>query len=57
MFYFLFSKIPALLLTSLHFTIDVHPFDVCEKLGPKYASVPFHELNKCREFYADLLRY
>lgn len=37
--------------------IDVHPFDVCQKLGWKYASVPFCELNKQQDFYRDLLRY
>ncbi|KAG6391159.1 hypothetical protein SASPL_148911 [Salvia splendens] len=38
------------------FGFYVHPFDVCEKLGPKYACVPEHELNKCQDFYRDLLR-
>ncbi|KAL3500864.1 hypothetical protein ACH5RR_039957 [Cinchona calisaya] len=38
------------------FGFYVHPFDVCEKLGPKYASLPVCELNKSRDFYADLLR-
>lgn len=38
------------------FGFYVHPFDVCEKLGPKYASIPVYELNKCRDFYEDLLR-
>lgn len=36
---------------------DVHPFDICEKLGPKYACIPEYELNKCRDFYQDLLRF
>lgn len=27
------------------------------KIAPKYASIPGGELNKCREFYEDLLRY
>ena len=40
-----------------YFLIDVHPFLVCEKLGPKYASVPVDELNKRQDFYEDLLRY
>ena len=39
------------------FLIDVHPSSVCEKLGPKYASIPISELNKHRDFYEDLLRY
>lgn len=34
----------------------MHPFDVCQKLGWKYASVPFCELNKQQDFYQDLLR-
>ncbi|KAG6389327.1 hypothetical protein SASPL_150795 [Salvia splendens] len=38
------------------FGFYVHPFDVCEKLGPKYACIPEHELNKCQDFYRDLLR-
>lgn len=37
--------------------IDVHPNDVCEKLGPRYASIPASELNKHHNFYKDLLRY
>lgn len=41
----------------IFFLIDVHPFLVCEKLGPKYASVPVDELNKRQDFYDDLLRY
>lgn len=36
---------------------DVHPRSVCEKLGPKYASISVAELNKCGGFYEDLLRY
>ncbi|KAF3658415.1 putative pre-mRNA-processing factor 6-like [Capsicum annuum] len=39
------------------FGFYVHPFDVCRKLGWKYASVPFCELNKRQDFYQDLLRY
>ncbi|XP_043811375.1 fatty-acid-binding protein 2 isoform X2 [Manihot esculenta] len=38
------------------FGFYVHPNSVCEKLGQKYASVPSDELNKCRDFYEDLLR-
>ncbi|KAH6761384.1 hypothetical protein C2S51_018333 [Perilla frutescens var. frutescens] len=38
------------------FGFYVHPFDVCEKLGPKYACIPEHELNKHQDFYRDLLR-
>lgn len=38
------------------FGFYVHPFDVCRKLGWKYASVPFCELNKQQDFYQDLLR-
>ncbi|KAL8497079.1 hypothetical protein ACS0TY_020670 [Phlomoides rotata] len=38
------------------FGFYVHPFDVCEKLGQKYASIPEYELNNHQEFYRDLLR-
>ncbi|KAK6119605.1 hypothetical protein DH2020_046628 [Rehmannia glutinosa] len=38
------------------FGFYVHPFDVCEKLGPKYACIPENELNKRQDFYQDLLR-
>uniref|UniRef100_A0A5B7AAM5 Putative fatty-acid-binding protein 2 n=2 Tax=Davidia involucrata TaxID=16924 RepID=A0A5B7AAM5_DAVIN len=38
------------------FGFYVHPYDVCEKLGPKYASIPVSELNKRHDFYEDLLR-
>ncbi|XP_075485344.1 fatty-acid-binding protein 2-like isoform X1 [Primulina tabacum] len=38
------------------FGFYVHPFDICEKLGPKYACIPEYELNKRRDFYQDLLR-
>ncbi|GMP83996.1 hypothetical protein CsSME_00037706 [Camellia sinensis var. sinensis] len=38
------------------FGFYVHPYDVCVKLGPKYASIPVGELNKCHDFYKDLLR-
>ncbi|GAB4854015.1 hypothetical protein Ancab_022597 [Ancistrocladus abbreviatus] len=38
------------------FGFYVHPYSVCEKLGTKYASVPVAELEKCHDFYRDLLR-
>ncbi|CAK7352756.1 unnamed protein product [Dovyalis caffra] len=38
------------------FGFYVHPNSVCEKLGPKYASIPMGELNKRHDFYKDLLR-
>lgn len=38
------------------FGFYIHPYSVCEKLGPKYSSIPTSELNKYREFYQDLLR-
>ncbi|GMG99287.1 hypothetical protein Nepgr_001127 [Nepenthes gracilis] len=38
------------------FGFYVHPYSVCEKLGPKYVSVPVAELKKCHDFYEDLLR-
>ncbi|KAK1550126.1 hypothetical protein Q3G72_014207 [Acer saccharum] len=38
------------------FGFYVHPHAVCEKLGPKYASISAGELNKHHEFYEDLLR-
>lgn len=38
------------------FGFYIHPYSVCEKLGPKYASIPVGELNKRRDFYEDLLR-
>lgn len=38
------------------FGFYVHPFDICEKLGPKYGSLPVCDLNKSHDFYADLLR-
>lgn len=37
--------------------LDVHPDSVCEKLGPKYASVPVPDLTNRVEFFDDLLRY
>ncbi|XP_051151185.1 fatty-acid-binding protein 2 [Andrographis paniculata] len=38
------------------FGFYVHPFDVCEKLGPKYSCIPEDELYKNQDFYRDLLR-
>eukprot|EP00262_Sarcandra_glabra_P010965 TRINITY_DN26671_c0_g1_i1.p1 TRINITY_DN26671_c0_g1~~TRINITY_DN26671_c0_g1_i1.p1 ORF type:complete len:436 (-),score=44.54 TRINITY_DN26671_c0_g1_i1:386-1693(-) len=38
------------------FGFYIHPDSVCEKLGPKYASVPISELNNRQEFFEDLLR-
>ncbi|KAM6541922.1 hypothetical protein CsatB_006369 [Cannabis sativa] len=34
----------------------IQPSSVCEKLGQKYASFSADELNRCQEFYDDLLR-
>lgn len=38
------------------FGFYVHPYSLCEKLGPKYASISMDELNKRQDFYEDLLR-
>ncbi|KAA3457940.1 fatty-acid-binding protein 2 isoform X2 [Gossypium australe] len=38
------------------FGFYIHPFSVCQKLGPKYASIPVNEPNKHNDFYQDLLR-
>ncbi|KAG4190204.1 hypothetical protein ERO13_A07G019100v2 [Gossypium hirsutum] len=38
------------------FGFYIHPFSVCQKLGPKYASIPGNEPNKHNDFYQDLLR-
>ncbi|XWS70173.1 hypothetical protein CRYUN_Cryun03dG0026000 [Craigia yunnanensis] len=38
------------------FGFYIHPYSVCQKLGPKYASIPVGELNKNNDFYQDLLR-
>ncbi|KAL5559551.1 hypothetical protein UlMin_035762 [Ulmus minor] len=38
------------------FGFYIHPYSVCEKLGPKYASFSIDELNKRPDFYEDLLR-
>ncbi|KAM0020453.1 putative chalcone isomerase, 3-layer sandwich, chalcone isomerase superfamily [Helianthus debilis subsp. tardiflorus] len=37
-------------------SIDVHPYDVCNKLGSKYASLPKNEVDKHHNVFADLLR-
>ncbi|OIW12076.1 hypothetical protein TanjilG_15316 [Lupinus angustifolius] len=38
------------------FGFYVHPYSLCEKLGPKYASISADELNSHHGFYHDLLR-
>ncbi|CAK8569880.1 unnamed protein product [Lathyrus sativus] len=38
------------------FGFYVHPNSLCEKLGPKYASISSDELNDHNDFYQDLLR-
>ncbi|KAJ4950780.1 hypothetical protein NE237_027612 [Protea cynaroides] len=38
------------------FGLYIQPDSVCEKLGPKYASVPVSELNNRQDFFDDLLR-
>ncbi|KAK2989429.1 hypothetical protein RJ640_018747, partial [Escallonia rubra] len=38
------------------FGFYVHPYDVCKKLGSKYASIPATDMNKHQNFYKDLLR-
>ncbi|XP_073011213.1 fatty-acid-binding protein 2 [Typha latifolia] len=38
------------------FGLYIHPDSVCEKLGPKYASVPIGELTNRSDFFEDLLR-
>jgi hypothetical protein len=35
----------------------MQPNTICEKLGPKYASVPTTKLMGSPDFYNDLLRY
>lgn len=47
-------KIKSLKLYAFGFY--VHPYDVCNKLGSKYASLPENEVNKHHNFFADLLR-
>jgi hypothetical protein len=39
------------------FHIDMQPNTICEKLGPKYASVPTTKLMDSPDFYNDLLGY
>ncbi|CAL0322686.1 unnamed protein product [Lupinus luteus] len=38
------------------FGFYIHPCSLCEKLGPKYASISANELNGHHDFYQDLLR-
>ncbi|KAJ4903051.1 Fatty-acid-binding protein 2 [Raphanus sativus] len=38
------------------FGFYVHPSSVCQKLGPKYASIPGTKLGRCDDLYKDLLR-
>ncbi|XP_068663511.1 fatty-acid-binding protein 2 [Aristolochia californica] len=38
------------------FGLYIEPDSVCNKLGPKYASVPVNELNNRPDFFEDLLR-
>lgn len=38
------------------FGVYIDPSSMCEKLGPKYASIPAADLKKCKNFYEDLLR-
>lgn len=45
------------MLICFPFLTDVHPYSLCEKLGPKYASISAGELNTSHDFYKDLLRY
>ncbi|XP_076898300.1 fatty-acid-binding protein 2-like [Bidens hawaiensis] len=47
-------KIKSLKLYAFGFY--VHPYDVCNKLGSKYASLPENEVTKHHNFYKDLLR-
>nr|GEX82541.1 fatty-acid-binding protein 2 isoform X1 [Tanacetum cinerariifolium] len=35
---------------------NVHPYDVCNKLGSKYASLPDDEVKTHDNFFSDLLR-
>ncbi|KAK4798504.1 hypothetical protein SAY86_030830 [Trapa natans] len=37
------------------FGFYIHPGAVCEKIGPKYASLPTSEIDKCSSLYDDLL--
>lgn len=47
-------KIKSLKLYAFGFY--VHPYDVCNKLASKYASLPENEVDKQRKFFADFLR-
>ncbi|KAL1214684.1 Fatty-acid-binding protein 2 [Cardamine amara subsp. amara] len=47
-------KIKSLKLYAFGFY--VHPSSVCQKLGPKYASISASKLDKCDDLYKDLLR-
>ncbi|XP_076909589.1 fatty-acid-binding protein 2-like [Bidens hawaiensis] len=47
-------KIKSLKLYAFGFY--VHPYDVCNKLGSNYASLPENEVTKHHNFYKDLLR-
>ncbi|BAT82486.1 hypothetical protein LR48_Vigan07g254900 [Vigna angularis] len=38
------------------FGVYIHPYSLCKKLGPKYASISADELNNHQDFYQDLLR-
>ncbi|KVG40999.1 Chalcone isomerase [Cynara cardunculus var. scolymus] len=38
------------------YAFDVHPYDVCNKLASKYASLPENEVDKQHKFFSDLLR-
>ncbi|OMO86438.1 Chalcone isomerase [Corchorus olitorius] len=38
------------------FGFYIHPYSLCQKLGPKYASIPVGDLKKHNDFYQDLLR-
>ncbi|KAI7737017.1 LOW QUALITY PROTEIN: hypothetical protein M8C21_016199, partial [Ambrosia artemisiifolia] len=49
-------KIIQIKLKLYAFGFYVHPYDVCNKLGSKYASLPENELTKHHNFYTDLLR-
>ncbi|KAK6912880.1 Glycoside hydrolase family 9 [Dillenia turbinata] len=37
------------------FGFYIHPYSVCQRLGPKYASIQDNKLNEHPDFYADLL--
>lgn len=47
-------KIKSLKLYAFGFY--VHPYDICNKLGSKYATLPKNEVNQHQNFYNDLLR-